>query len=118
LFGRWLLSYWRFILLAKKYRLNKRELSGLYKKGSILKCDQITARFNLNKTNHNRFAVVISKKILAKATERNAFRRNIYEMLKDLIKIGNYDVALFFYKTKVSKEDILKILGKVGIVKP
>lgn len=105
-------------MLAKKYRLNKRELSGLYKKGNIFKYEQITTRFNLNKTNHNRFAVVISKKILAKATERNAFRRNVYEMIKDVVGLGNHDVALFFYKTNITKDDILKILGKIGIVKP
>lgn len=71
----------------------------LYKKGANLRQDFIFARISENRTDHCRFAVVVSKKVLSRATDRNRLRRLVYFWLarqKILWQTLHLDITLNF----------------------
>lgn len=94
-------------MLAKPFRLTKRDMDRLYKKGANLRQDFIFARVLANRTDHCRFAVVISKKVLAQATDRNRLRRLIYQdlaRLKAKWQNQHLDLALNIKTAPAEKE--------------
>jgi len=84
-------------MLSRLYRLRKKDIERLYKKGSVTRLNSILVRVGPNKTSHARFAVDIPKKTLAKATARNRARRLIQEFLKENQSLWaeGKDVAFF-----------------------
>src|SRR5690606_20531225 len=88
----------RYIMLSHLYRFHGHgSLRYLYRHGHVVRTPDLTVRYIKNPHRvHSRFAVIISKKVLKKATERNRLRRRIYEVIRtnELHKHTSYDVAI------------------------
>lgn len=70
-------------MLAKKYRFHSRGgVRFTYQKGKTIRTPKISLVFNTNSRNHQRFAVVISKKVIKSAVGRNRVRRRVYEAIR------------------------------------
>ena len=70
----------------------------VYANGNSVRTQKIVVKF----TKNQRFAVVISKKVLKSAVGRNRIRRRVYEIIRnELPKIdGTFDVVvLIFHKS-------------------
>jgi len=91
-------------MLARKFRLQKKEVERVYKKGRVLRFDNFLIRILDNRTTHARFAVIIPKKTLAKAVDRNRARREIYDILASLDswRDKNMDLTILFRKYDTS----------------
>jgi ribonuclease P protein component len=105
-------------MLARPFRLQKKDIDRLYKKGKVSRQDSFLVRFMPNRTGHNRFSVVISKKVLAKATQRNRAKRLMYEFLqnsKELWQTKNFDFVIFprNYKEEKALEALNKVLSEL-----
>lgn len=96
-------------MLPKSYRLTKPDIERLYKKGKNIRQDFILAKFLVNRTDHCRFSVIISKKVWPLATARNRAKRIIYQWLashQNLWETQNFDLAILiqnqFDETKIN----------------
>ena len=70
-------------MLAKKYRFHSRGgVRFTYQKGKTIRTPKLSLVFNENSRNHQRFAVVISKKVIKSAVGRNRVRRRVYEAIR------------------------------------
>jgi ribonuclease P protein component len=70
-------------MLAKKYRFHSRGgVRFTYQKGKTIRTPKMSLVFNVNSRNHQRFAVVISKKVIKSAVGRNRVRRRVYEAIR------------------------------------
>jgi len=87
-------------MLKKSYRLRKQDVERVYKKGKSLNQDFVLMRFLPNRAAHARFAVIIPKKVLAHATDRNRARRLIFNFLEANAPVLNkgFDITLSFRK--------------------
>lgn len=68
-------------MLNKKQRIPSKDISIIFQKGE----DKVSKFFvikKLEKKGQNRFAVVVSKKNLKNAAQRNLLRRRIYEIIR------------------------------------
>ncbi len=94
-------------MLKRNHRLRKKDLSRLFKKGETRKINKFFVRFLLNKYKHPRFAVIISKNIFSKASQRNRIRRLIFNVLKENIQDfkKNIDLSLTL-KKEIAEEEI------------
>lgn len=70
-------------MLKKAERLSKAEASWLLRKGEKFNNAQFSIKFRLNKKTFCRYSIVVSKKTLPLATDRNTLRRQLYETLRD-----------------------------------
>ncbi|MDO4979133.1 MAG: ribonuclease P protein component [Candidatus Saccharibacteria bacterium] len=70
-------------MLAKKYRFHSRGgVNFTYKHGKTIRKSQIALVHNDNSRGFQRFAVVISKKVIKSAVGRNRVRRRVYEAIR------------------------------------
>ena len=70
-------------MLAKKYRFHSRGgIKYTYKNGITIRGNQISLVFAVNSRHHQRFSVVVSKKVLKSAVGRNRIRRRVYEAIR------------------------------------
>ena len=70
-------------MLSKKYRFHSRGgVRFTYKHGRSIRQPKISLIFNPNERGKQRFAVVVSKKVLKSAVGRNRIRRRIYEAIR------------------------------------
>lgn len=69
-------------MIKKIQRLNSKNVHNLLKKGFKLQTPEFLIRFLKNNLKVNRYTVIISKKILPKAVQRNQLRRKIFEILR------------------------------------
>lgn len=73
-------------MLAKKYRFHSRGgVRFTYQKGKTIRTPKMSLVYNTNSRNHQRFAVVISKKVIKSAVGRNRVRRRVYEAIRSLL---------------------------------
>jgi ribonuclease P protein component len=71
------------VMLAKKYRFHSRGgVRYTYQNGRSLRNPKVSLVFNRNSKGRQRFAVVVSKKVLKSAVGRNRIRRRIYEVIR------------------------------------
>ncbi|MCL1839695.1 ribonuclease P protein component [Candidatus Saccharibacteria bacterium] len=71
-------------MLAKKYRFHSRGgVRYTYKHGTVVRQPKISLTFNHNSRGKQRFAVVVSKKVLKSAVARNRIRRRVYEAIRE-----------------------------------
>ena len=101
-------------MLARSFRLQKKDIDRIYKKGKVLRQDSFLVRILLNPTGHCRFSVVISKKVLPKAHDRNRAKRLVYEFLQknqNLYQNLHLDIALF--PKNFHEENTLLTLNKI-----
>ena len=67
-------------MLSKKYRFHSRGgVRYTYQNGKTIRESKISLVFANNSRNRQRFAVVVSKKVLKSAVGRNRIRRRAYE---------------------------------------
>lgn len=70
-------------MLSKKYRFHSRGgVRHTYKQGRTIRNPKISLVFAHNSRGKQRFAVVVSKKVLKSAVGRNRIRRRIYEVIR------------------------------------
>lgn len=76
-------------MLSKKYRFHSRGgVRYTYKNGKSIRGSRISLVFAENSRGKQRYAVVVSKKVLKSAVGRNRIRRRVYEALRlEQIKI-------------------------------
>lgn len=88
-------------MLARIFRLQKKDVEKVYRKGRAIRFNNFLIRTSVNRANHARFAVIIPKKTLAKAVDRNKARREVYNeifFLKNLWENVSLDVTISFRK--------------------
>ena len=70
-------------MLQKKYRFHSRGgIRYTYQKGKTLRTPSLSLVFAPNSHKHQRFAVVVSKKVLKSAVGRNRIRRRVFEAIR------------------------------------
>ena len=70
-------------MLSKKYRFHSRGgVKYTYRHGKTLRTSNISLVYNHNSRGFQRFAVVVSKKVLKTAVGRNRIRRRVYEAIR------------------------------------
>ena len=70
-------------MLNKKYRFHSRGgVKYTYQKGKTIRTPSLSLVYNANERGFQRFAVVISKKVLKSAVGRNRIRRRVYEAIR------------------------------------
>lgn len=70
-------------MLSKKYRFHSRGgVRYTYQKGKTIRTPSLSLVFAKNTRGYQRFAVVVSKKVLKSAVGRNRMRRRIYEAIR------------------------------------
>lgn len=94
-------------MLSKKYRFHSRGgVRYTYQNGKTIRGSKISLVFANNTRNRQRFAVVVSKKVLKSAVGRNRIRRRIYEAIRlEMPKIEKPVDCIFIVYVK----DILNI---------
>ena len=70
-------------MLNKKYRFHSRGgVNYTYQKGKTIRTQNLSLVHNVNERGFQRFAVVVSKKVLKSAVGRNRIRRRVYEAIR------------------------------------
>ncbi len=89
-------------MLAKKFRFHSRGgVRHTYQHGKTIREAKISLVFAINGRKKQRYAVVVSKKILKSAVGRNRIRRRVYEALcLEFPKIQQPVDCIFIINTK------------------
>lgn len=70
-------------MLSQRYRFHSRGgVNHTYQKGKTIRTPILSLVFTPNTRHHQRFGVVVSKKILKSAVGRNRIRRRVYEAIR------------------------------------
>jgi len=106
-------------MLSRNLRLRKNDVERIYKKGRSVSLDLFLVRYLPNRTSHARFCVVISKKVLPLAVDRNHTKRQIYTLIQQseaLWKNKCLDIALVLkrYKKEEISANVVKILEQIS----
>jgi len=99
-------------MLSKKYRFHSRGgVRYTYQKGRTIRGSKISLIFTDNARNKQRYAVVVSKKVLKSAVGRNRIRRRIYEAIRlTLPKIQKpVDCIFIIYSKEILNMDFKEI---------
>ncbi len=94
-------------MISKRYRFHSRGgVRYTYQNGKTIRGSKISLVFADNSRNRQRYAVVVSKKILKSAVGRNRIRRRVYEAIRaELPRIEKPVDCIFIIYSK----DILDI---------
>ena len=86
-------------MLAKKFRLGRKQLNLIYKKGTNRGFGELGVKFMVNAVDYSRFAIVIPKKVVASVVKRNRYRRVIYDEVQKFTlksqKNGDFLIRMF-----------------------
>ena len=70
-------------MLSKRYRFHSRGgVRYTYKDGKTVRTANLSLVYTKNSRHHQRFCVVVSKKVLKSAVGRNRIRRRVYEAIR------------------------------------
>lgn len=70
-------------MLSQKYRFHSRGgVRYVYQKGKTIRTPLLSLVYTPNTRHHQRFGVVVSKKVLKSAVGRNRIRRRVYEAIR------------------------------------
>ena len=96
-------------MLPKKNRLNIKEYKEVFSAGKTVHTPLLMIKVEKN-TENKRFSVVVPKKVLKKAYQRNALRRYVYNVIREKIDIINNVSVIFILKKEFnnSNEEGLK----------
>ncbi len=84
--------------LARKFRLHlKKDFENVMYNGIYFKTNDFALKLFKTQLNHNRFAIIINKKIAKLAVTRNTLKRRVREVLrKNLSNMAkSYDIIIF-----------------------
>ena len=99
-------------MLNKKYRFHSRGgVKYTYQKGKTIRTPSISLVYNVNERGFQRFAVVVSKKVLKSAVGRNRIRRRVYEAIRLEAKdfTAKQDNIFVVYSTDISTMPFLEL---------
>ena len=101
-------------MLSKKYRFHSRGgVRYTYQNGKAIRGSKISLVFANNSRNKQRYAVVVSKKVLKSAVGRNRIRRRIYEAIRiELPKIEKSVDCIFIIYSKEILDMDFKVIQK------
>ncbi|MFA6183906.1 MAG: ribonuclease P protein component [Parcubacteria group bacterium] len=111
-------------MLSKKYKIIKKEdFNLLYKNGITYHSKHLKILILPNNLKSNRFSIVVSKKISAKATVRNATKRKLKHILPSLDTFfpTKVDALLIAHagignlKTNILIEEIKNIIKRITL---
>lgn len=91
-------------MLSRSFRLKKREIDRVRKKGKSQSGEYFYAKFLQNRAKNYRLAIVIRKKIIAKATARNRIKRKIMQIFQEK-NMPSYDIVISL-KNKITEEKL------------
>jgi len=95
-------------MISKKFKIPKKNIALILKKGESFDSKLFVVRFWENKVGFPRFRIIVSTKFAKKAVDRNKTRRRIYEILRLIIKENStlrpLDIVLIPKKQILSKE--------------
>ncbi len=99
-------------MLRKKYRFHSRGgVRATYQHGKTIRTPQMSLIFAPNQRGFQRFAVVVSKKVLKSAVGRNRIRRRVYEAIR--LETGDFkikqDSIFVVYNKNVNKIPFLEL---------
>ena len=97
-------------MLSKQNRLDKHQYNQVFKEGKTLHSPFFMMKYIENPEN-KRFSVVVPKKVLKKAYQRNTLRRFIYNAIRfelENISAGDYIFVLKKINNEYTKEDVVK----------
>ena len=114
-------------MLASKYRFHSRGgVKYTYQKGKTIRTPKFSLVFAPNQHGKQRFAVVISKKVIKSAVGRNRVRRRVYEAIRmNLAEISeSYDYIFIVFSKDLKTMEfteleklVLKLTEQAKIVK-
>ena len=99
-------------MLASKYRFHSRGgVKYTYQKGKTIRTPKFSLVFVPNQRGKQRFAVVISKKVIKSAVGRNRVRRRVYEAIRlNLTEIPeSYDYIFIVFSKDLKTMDFTEI---------
>ena len=101
-------------MLSKKYRFHSRGgVRYTYQNGKSIRGSKISLVFADNSRNKQRYAVVVSKKVLKSAVGRNRIRRRVYEAVRvELPKIQKPVDCIFTVYSKEILNTDFKLIQK------
>lgn len=101
-------------MLSSSYRLRKKEVERVYKKGNFFRQDFLNVRFLENHTNHYRFAIVIPKTVAKLATARNRLKRKTSVLVETILpKFQNHLDCMLIFKKAPEEKDIKPTLENI-----
>jgi ribonuclease P protein component len=101
-------------MLARSFRLQKKDFDRIYKKGQTARQDLFLLRYIPNRASHCRFSVVIAKKIVAHAVDRNQIKRKVYQIIFDSTALWeNKSLDIAFILKKVDSEHLESAVKKI-----
>ena len=114
-------------MISQKYRFHGHaSLKYLLSHGTIARGRELSIKFVDNRRRHySRVTIIVSKKVLHHATERNRARRRLYEIMRTRIPKFNrtIDLAIIVYRADVLTmshvelvRSVDKCLTKLGVI--
>lgn len=99
-------------MLRKKYRFHSRGgVRATYQSGKTIRTPKLSLIYAANQRGFQRFAVVVSKKVLKSAVGRNRIRRRVYEAIR--LEIGDFkvkqDSIFVIYNKNVAEMPFLEL---------
>ncbi len=99
-------------MIAKKFKIPKKHIALILKKGESFDSKLFVVRFWENKIEFPRFRIIVSTKFAKKAVDRNKIRRRIYEALRLITKeksnLRHLDIV-FIPKKQILKKEFQEI---------
>ena len=106
-------------MLSRKYRFHSRGgVRYTYQNGKTIRGSKISLVFADNTRNRQRFAVVVSKKVLKSAVGRNRIRRRVYEAIRlEITKLEKpVDCIFVVYVKEVLDMDFKELRNTVRVL--
>jgi ribonuclease P protein component len=113
-------------MLSRRYRFHSRGgVNYTRARGRLIRGAKLSLIFAKNTRGKQRFAVIVSKKVLKSAVGRNRIRRRIYEALRLLLPSINQpaDCLIMVFSSDIENMDfkelesnLLGLLKKVNVV--
>lgn len=99
-------------MLAKKFRLTRKQIGLIHKRGRRLNVEGISIKCLANREGYSRFAVNVPVSVSKKATDRNRIRRVVYDEIGKTKPTGSIDCLINIYQKPdeaILREKIKKI---------
>lgn len=107
-------------MIRSIFRLKKSDFEKVYKKGRSIRQGFLLVRILKNNLSYSRFAIVISKAILPKATQRNRLKRKTFEIIDRLIlnqKLSQNSDIVITFKGQIRESELEPLLIKILNIK-
>ena len=99
-------------MLSRKFRFHSRGgVRSTYQHGKTIRDPKISLVFAVNTRKKQRFAVVVSKKVLKSAVGRNRIRRRVYEAIR---LEQPYDCIFVVYNKEILKMPFKELRSLIG----